>query len=172
MVKLLFLVGLSLLALAGQANATVTVINIPSNPIWTDTGINLSSSTFSISASGTWNWGGGSSGPAGDPNGCCLWDDWVPSANKGSLIGYVGANPYSAGSGWFYVGPSLTVSTPTTGKLWLGFNDDQSSGGIGDNSGYVNASITTPVPEPEEWVMMLLGAAMLSFQVKRKKASL
>jgi hypothetical protein len=30
--------------------------------------------------------------------------------------------------------------------------------------------ITTPVPEPEEWAMMLVGAGLVSFQVGRKQA--
>jgi hypothetical protein len=33
-----------------------------------------------------------------------------------------------------------------------------------------DGSITAAVPEPEEWAMMLVGAALISFQVRRKKS--
>jgi hypothetical protein len=32
--------------------------------------------------------------------------------------------------------------------------------------------VLTPVPEPEEWAMLLLGAGMVAFQVKRKQKQL
>jgi hypothetical protein len=163
-----------LFLLAEQANADLT-ITVPSNPLWTDTGKYFNNSSFSIAASGSWSWGGDPAyffGPEGDTSshsgGGPGWlDNWVSNGNHGSLIGYIGNDPNSASSGWFNVGSSAKISN-VTGELWLGFNDDKVSGALADNSGSVTAVITT-VPEPEAWVMMLLGTWMVGIQVKRKK---
>ena len=170
MKRLFVLFGLTLLS--GYASATVTTVVVPANPLWTDTGLSLTAGEkVSISASGSWTWAGwagGYFGPNGDPNGGYQYDSWVSTANKASLVGFIGTNPYSASSGWFGVGASTTF-TASPGKLWLGFNDDKVTvGGEFDNSGSVTALVQA-VPEPEEWVMMLLGAGLVGFQVKRKK---
>jgi hypothetical protein len=37
---------------------------------------------------------------------------------------------------------------------------------------YAGSFTVTPVPEPEEWAMMLLGAGLVSYQVRRKQKGL
>src|SRR5205823_10027574 len=52
--------------LAFSINALGLSLSVPDNPLWTDTGITLSSGNqLSISASGTWDFGIGSYGPTG-----------------------------------------------------------------------------------------------------------
>jgi hypothetical protein len=44
-----------------------------------------------------------------------------------------------------------------------------------NNGGSYGASLSTiaaPVPEPEEWAMMLVGGGLVGFQVRRKQKGL
>jgi hypothetical protein len=35
----------------------------------------------------------------------------------------------------------------------------------------LTATFTPPVPEPDEYVLMMMGAGLVAFQIKRKKAA-
>jgi hypothetical protein len=55
-----------------------------------------------------------------------------------------------------------------------GFNDSGQVTGyyrIGERFHGFIASIAPPVPEPEEWALMLVGLGRVGFQVKRKEAN-
>lgn len=153
--RAVFSIGIMVLAspVVGQ-----TTISIPSNPLWTDTGIKVSAGqTVTISASGIWN-GGGSDpnyGPDGSPFllGDFLFDDFEPfdPADEGRLLGFVGPDPYQGRwgdgsffpqtSGYISVGSGRTFTAPYSGELWLGFNNDAGSKRSNDNTGQVTANI-------------------------------
>ena len=127
-----------------------------SNPLWTDTGVDLvQGATFSITATGSWNWGQAPSsfGPDGDPasaDGASNWDEFFTPALHGELIGFIGSvgltdayfrsQPQDCTGCYFAVGSTFTGQASTSGRLYLGFNDDH-SGDIGDNVGSVQATI-------------------------------
>ena len=140
------------LPLAARVN---TQILVPSNPVWTDTGLTLAPGDIvSITASGSWNWREGFFGPDGDPSGgCCHFDDFqhFDDYDKGRLIAFVGVDPYQGHwgdasffpqpSGYISVGSAQTFTTTVGGKLWLGFNDAAVTMIQEDNFGSVTANI-------------------------------
>jgi len=135
---------------------TTTQVTVPANPLWTDTGIALSAGqAVTISASGSWSWGGPNIGPDGDPNLFSGGGDefeFFDIVNHGRLLGFVGPDPYQGqwGNGGFFpqtsgyisVGSGQSFATPYAGELWLGLNDDAVTEAIGDNGGEVVANIT------------------------------
>ena len=142
------------LSSTAHANATVTV-TVPGHPLWTDTGITLTSGTsVVITASGTWAFLGRlCCGPDGDPHWPDPTDQFFSGANKGALIAYIGADPtqghlvsggtfFPQSTGYIAVGSSAALVAPTSGRLWLGINDDARSLNADDNQGSVTAEIT------------------------------
>jgi len=157
--SLVVLFGLAVTLIGSSATAqTTTVVTVPSNPLWTDTGIALTAGqNVTISATGSWNWGQARSnfGPDGDPNffsGSGDEFEFFDVVDHGRLLGFVGSDPYQGqgGNGSFYpqtsgyisVGSGQSFAAHYAGELWLGFNDDAVSGATGDNSGQVSATIT------------------------------
>ena len=69
-----------------------------------------------------------------------------------------GVNTSSAGSSSGSV--TLTGGSGTGGTITVG------GGSSGGGSGHVNPPA---VPEPEEYVMMLVGAALVGYRVRRKQ---
>jgi hypothetical protein len=71
------------------------------------------------------------------------------------------------------LGSNVHVIAPLSGALWLGMNDDAYSGNLSDNSGaiQVNVRVTSPVPEPETYALMLAGLAVVGAAVKRRKSA-
>jgi hypothetical protein len=143
-----------------------TILAVPADPLWTDTGIVLvTGSTVTITASGTW-WISyeTSTGPDG-----VAWsthfDEWehFDATDRGRLVGYIGADPYQGhwGDGTFFpqpsgyisVGSSVVFTAAATGKFWLGINDDAVSKANYDNSGALVAEITvsTTATLPTTW---------------------
>jgi hypothetical protein len=55
-------------------------------------------------------------------------------------------------------GPSLPLYIGFTGGTGLSLADQR-----------ITSFTLSPVPEPEEWAMMLLGAGMVGYQIKRKQ---
>jgi hypothetical protein len=73
-----------------------------------------------------------------------------------------------------FLGVSYTVNTSNpTFSLYSGSLDTSDAGFAYTPSsgvaGYGSVTFTATVPEPEKYAMMLLGAAMVSFQIKRKQ---
>jgi len=139
-------------ALAANAPAGTRTV-VPANPLWTDTGVRVTSGdAVNISAYGLWSWGGGHiSGPDGDPNYTAFWDLFYSGGLGGSLVAYVGADPYQGhwGDSTFFpqttaywkIGSAADFVSPISGELWLGFNDDAVDERAGDNAGAVSAQI-------------------------------
>jgi hypothetical protein len=153
--RLLFLVVFSMVALISNAQAQ-TSITVTSNPLWTDTGIVLASGDqVSIAASGSWSWNSSTFvGPEGAGAQGLDSDEFehFDGSSHGRLIGFIGPDPcqgrcgdgtfFPQPSGYISVGTGTTFTASTSGKLWLGFNDDAVSGATYDNSGSVTAVIS------------------------------
>jgi hypothetical protein len=95
---------------------------------WTETGVFLrAGELFRLDASGTINWGGGRvDGPAGEVGSPYNANRPMPNRPGGALIARVGNGEP------FFVGPGQTsFRASTTGRLYLGVNDDY----LRDNSG-------------------------------------
>lgn len=143
------LLGVASLPPLGAAPVTVT-----SNPLWTDTGVSLTASdTVTIhDASGSWTVHNGVWAATG-PEGACVpgyeYDEWITNSCHGQLIGLVappGLDPNTfprlipqGDPRLFSISTNSITVTESPGRLWLGFNDDWSSGvaGVAGNSGSV-----------------------------------
>ena len=158
-------------------HSQAVTLTIPNNPLWTDTGLTLSAGNqLVITASGSWYFGDGQTvGPAGAPFDSAPFDRFTSAAAHGELIGYIGADPFQghAGDGTFFpqatgylvVGNGISFTSGSSGKLWLGINDDAVSGNILDNSGSMSVQISF-VPEPCAAQVLLLGIAFVVGQVR------
>lgn len=94
------------------------VISVPADVLWVDTGINLrKGDKFTIDASGQWSDGGEPIRYWG-PNGVgeSIPGTVVPSANLDALVGKVG-------DVMFQVGETYSSVSPSSGTLYLSFND-------------------------------------------------
>lgn len=141
MASMLAVVAAALLAVAPTAMAVqfTRTITVPANT-FTSSGVVLGpTDTVSVTATGTWDYCGGSCtvGPDGT-SGFLLSNSLLPTANIGALIGSVDNQ-----ATW-----SLVGSGPTTihgpGTLQFGLND--LPGATGDNSGSLTVTITGGAP--------------------------
>jgi hypothetical protein len=103
-------------------------ITVPSNVLWTDTGIDVSpGDTLHITAKGTVDFADKTGvGPEGAARG---WRDTiralsVSSAGRGALVGRIGNDPAAIP---FLIGADGTVTVPVAGRLYLGINQSGSS---------------------------------------------
>jgi hypothetical protein len=125
-----------------------------------DTGLTFSlGSSLHITASGSWN--GGACGDVGPSGTNCFGNDPITGFNYFSLIGKVGSN-----GTWFRVADAYDGVAAGSGNLFLAFLDNDSF----NNTGFVTAVVTTPVPEPASWALMLGGAGALLGVVRRTTA--
>lgn len=102
---------------------------------WTDTGITVrAGDVFRVDASGYINWGPNRSDDAdGEVNSPYNSGRPVPNRAGGALIGRIGNGaPFFIGSG------VQSFRAGTTGRLYLGINDDY----VGDNSGSFRVMVT------------------------------
>lgn len=124
-----------------------------------DTGITFSAGdALQITASGVWD--GGGCGPLGPDGGNCFGNG-LPGINYYSLIGRVG------GGSFFKIGSSYEGIADATGTLILAYLDTDSF----NNSGFVTAVVSLPVPEPETYALMLGGLGILGLVVRKRAAT-
>ena len=147
-----------------NASAGLIDVNVASFPLWTDTGVNLTGGSVTITyLNGQWSWDG--AGNLSDGKGTGFDADSYdyfyqgPGASHGELIAYVGSNP---AKGPFYpIGDGPTTLAGKTGELWLGFNDDAQSGATGDNTGSLNVQVSSGVPDGSSTLALLGGSMVL-----------
>jgi hypothetical protein len=121
-----------------------------------DTGITFAvGDTLRITASGVWN--GGACGDLGPDGGNCFGNG-LPDINFYSLIGRVG------GGNFFKIGSSYDGIADANGTLFLAYLDTDSL----NNSGFVTAVVSVPVPEPETYALMLGGLGILGMVARRR----
>jgi hypothetical protein len=145
-----------------QSLATGQSVTVTAVPLWTDTGIVLAENdTVTISdASGSWTWGASYFGPDGDPQPDLIWDEWIRNGLHGQLIGAVLPTDLDPNAvprvvpqddpKLFSIGTRTVTRTGTTGRLWLGFNDDYVSLYTSDNAGFVVATVKVDPPVPSD----------------------
>lgn len=178
--KKLLIISIVVYSFAAAPKTFAFNIYVTANPLWSDAGVVVSAGQqVNVTATGTWSGSdslGLTWGPSGyppQPNS----DNFLLSATYGSLIAYVGTDPYQGhwGDGTFFpqstgywaIGDGAQFTPPTTGELWLGINDDAISESISDNEGQITASIAI-VPEPG--IPLLLGICALTCIEYRRKA--
>jgi hypothetical protein len=135
---------------ARSAPAATTTVSVPAAQPFTDTGIALTAGEhFSVSAAGTpcYHSGTGCYGPDGltfrssTGDYACSFQQYTtndftaPGLNCWSLIGRIGDSGVI-----FQVGNTFKLTSPVSGELYLGANDNY----YPDNSGAYTATITTP----------------------------
>jgi hypothetical protein len=133
--------------------------------LWVPAGIALAANdTVSIAASGQWTymWEQGMFGPDGAPSGSPdigVWpcDTFFSGAAHGSLIAYVGSDPYQAhwgdgscgaqpgffpqSSGYWAIGTSADFVSDRAGTLWLSINDSAGGNNVRDNYGTLSTEV-------------------------------
>lgn len=153
--------------------------SVPATSPWFDTGIDVTAGTFlNITASGSVIYGFLSAQTTGPDGGNYIDPQYFPTAVLPntyivSLIGKVGGTTAVGtgtpvpegvlGKGPGFVGSSYGEYIATSGRLFLGFNDQVAD--FGDNSGSFSAGVT--VPEPS--TAALAGVAVLTLLARTKK---
>jgi hypothetical protein len=92
-----------------------------------------------------------------------LWTQGTLTAPYGSLVGTNGAGNF------FIIGTSFSGTASAAGELRLYYWDENAF----DNTQFVTANVTTAVtsgvPEPSTWAMMILGFAGIGFVGYRRR---
>ncbi len=164
------LTGLLLLQAVPDARAVGYVFSISSTTPWTDTGLDVLAGTeLLITATGMVQYGPFAQqitdANGGDYTGTKFFSDAVLSNTVVvSLIGKIGGTTTIGtgapipegvpGNGIGFVGTSYDQVMPTSGRLFLGFNDR--IGYFGDNSGSFAVTVTV-VPEPSVLALFAVG---------------
>ncbi len=182
----------AVLGFLGIAHAQTSNVVVMANPVWTDTGLSLANAqSVSITATGSWAFyysGGGLSGspvyygPDGQPGATNSSDAFLAGVNAGSLIAFVGPDPYQGheaydgffpqATGYWEIGSGAQFASDKTGELWLGINDaahGNSLGAANDNVGSVTAFVT--VPEPSTCMLTVFAALLGALASKQRKRS-
>lgn len=134
--------------------------SVTANPLWTDSGIAVTSGqTLTISSFGTWSGGQGPVTGDGVDDGDDF-DLFLGGVNHNSLIAYVGTHPpyedstganrwgdssyfpQSIGAGYWLVGTGTQFATDRSGELWFLINDDAETEDTLDNSGSLTVTVS------------------------------
>ena len=123
----------------GNGNLRQRTVSVYADRQWTDTGISVrAGDTIRFDPTGSIEWGPGrQDGPAGEVNSPYNRSRPLPNSAGGALIGRIGT-----GSGdMFYIGGDRgTFRARTSGRLYLGVNDDY----LQDNSGTFRVLVEHP----------------------------
>ncbi len=95
------------------------------------------------------------------------WEGWTVSLGNDSFSTTVMNNADKGFTGWQQVTHTFTATGSSQVLSFLATGGPQ---GLPPMSLLDGVSLTAPVPEPEEWAMMMVGAGLVGFQVKRKQA--
>ena len=145
----------AVLALVGIDPLASASVIVTSNPVWTDTGLDVTTGqTLAVTATGSWTVHAPDPpyGPdgVGVPCSTNCNDIFLVTAYQGALIGFIGTAGLTDASfraqpqntGYFDVGSAFTTTVTTSGRLYLGFNDAYTSANhAADNSGTVSATV-------------------------------
>jgi len=125
---------LSLLFVAGRADANSVTILVPADAGWFDTDIDVKQGeTVRLFASGLWGSGGYPAAPYTGPDGftgALVPTAMVPDAPYGSLVGRIGDKTFKVGA---------EAVQSFAGRLFLALNDTPD--GAADNQGYMVVTI-------------------------------
>jgi hypothetical protein len=180
------------LVAVGAGTAQALTVNV--DPV-SGTAVALNASageTFDVSATGLVNLSGFDGPYTVDPNGMIVDAPPVGSGSYTYFAGQVGGPPavggteytsccspvdgaaYGAmigqwtGGAWFVIGSGATLTSPANGdNLLLWVNDTN----YVDNLGGFTASISSGVPEPATWAMLILGFGVLGLAARRRRLS-
>ena len=78
--------------------------------------------------------------------------------------------PNKGFTGWQQESYTFTATSTSQVLSFLATNAPHAVPPMAMLDGISLTPVTAPVPEPEEWAMMLVGAGLVSFQVRRKQA--
>jgi hypothetical protein len=183
---------LAALGLAAPASAATVVVDAFANSttggIGADAGFLTLGETYSVSVPLTdlWNAGdlprwsnaNGLTGPnlvatgtddSHQPAGTVIgvntvdWTQGGLTAPFGSLVGSIG------GGSFFLIGTSFSGSAPASGELLLWYFDQNNADNTEHVTATVTTAITTGVPEPSTWAMMILGFAGIGAMTYRRR---
>jgi hypothetical protein len=123
----------------GYGNLRQRTVSVEADRQWTDTGITVrAGDTLRFDPSGTISWGPGrQDGPAGESNSPYNRSRPLPNYAGGALIGRIGS---SNGDMFFIGGDRGTFRARTSGRLYLGINDDY----MQDNNGSFRVLVEHP----------------------------
>ena len=143
----------AMLSLSANASAQSFLVNVPSAPLWKDTGVSVTNGqVININANGLWSWADWA-GVVAPPDGELTpgsYNLFLGNEIHSTLIAYIGSDPYQGvwpstnnfpTNGYWQVGSAVQFISNTNGELWLGINDDAEDGAVGDNAGSVNALV-------------------------------
>jgi len=91
-------------------------------------------------------------------------DAWLASDTPSA---YFTPFTFSSNGGWVTVGFDFSVTTGTTFGLKL--EDFSGSGGSAGDAYFRNLELTSGVPEPSTWAMMILGFAGVGYMAYRRR---
>jgi hypothetical protein len=162
------------------SQASGATIGVPSNPLWTNTGISVLATDVVHFTGATALWTYQNGVPAFGPQGSFLAtgasDEWITNLQHGQLIGFIGSTALDLNAfprvipqdapGLFAIGAGPIAETGRAGALWLGFNDDFATAAFSDNVGSGSVNVTfdgtlNPVPEPATLLLAATTAAGL-----------
>jgi hypothetical protein len=121
--------------------------------------------------------------------------DYLGTCQTGGCGGYIGLHPGgstttapSTGDAWLATDTPAAYATPFTfssngswktvefnfavtspGAFGLKLEDFVGSGGVAGDAYFRNLELTSPVPEPSTWAMLILGFAGVGFMAFRRK---
>jgi hypothetical protein len=171
------------------SQASGATIGVPSNPLWTNTGISVLATDAVHFTGATASWTYQLGVPAFGPQGSFLagaeFDEWITNSQHGQLIGFIGSTALNLNAsprvipqddpGLFAIGAGPTTETGRAGALWLGFNDDFLTDAISDNVGSGSVDVAfdgalNPVPEPATLLLAATTAAGLGLVRWRQRS--